>query len=190
MSTQKIVLGIIGMPASGKGTVAAYLEKKHGAAKLRFSDALSIILDRLKVEKTRDHQIILSEVLRETCGEDVLSRAIQIGIGKSEANLIVVDGVRREGDIETLKAVSNFHLIGVDADPKARYERSKLREEKTNESELTFEEFQKLDERSTEITTRALMQKAEIVINNNETIDDLNKKVDDYMGAMGIEIGR
>lgn len=186
MNSQKIVFGIIGVPASGKGTIAEYLEKTYGAPKLRFSDALSIILDRLNIEKTRDHQITLSEVLRETCGEDILSRAIQIGINKSESNFIVVDGVRREGDITTLKEVSTFHLIGVDAEPHIRYERSKLRNEKAEEANQSFEDFQKLDQRSTEVTARALMNNAEITLDNNGTLEQLYAQIDQYVQAIGI----
>jgi dephospho-CoA kinase len=186
MNAQKIVIGIIGMPASGKGTIAEYIEKTYGAPKLRFSDALSTILDRLDVEKTRDHQIKLSEVLRETCGEDILSRAIQIGIFNAPSNFIIVDGVRREGDITTLKEVSTFHLLGVDAEPQTRYERSKLRAEKAEEANQTFEDFQKLDQRSTEVTTRALMANAEIVFDNNGTIEQLYGQVDQYLQAISM----
>lgn len=184
---QKTVIGIIGMPASGKGTIAEYIERVYGTPKLRFSDALSTILERLGIEKTRDHQITLSEVLRETCGEDILSRAIQIGIATSPAETLIVDGVRREGDIATLKAVSSFHLLGVDADARTRYERSRQREEKSGESELSFEDFQKLDQRSTEVTTRALMASAEIIFDNNKTKDSLYQQINEYLSAIGIK---
>ncbi len=186
MNPQKIVFGIVGMPASGKGTIAEYLEKAYGAPKLRFSDALSTILQRLGLEKTRDNQIKLSEVLREVCGEDSLSRAIQIGINKSESNLIIIDGVRREGDINTLKEVATFHLLGVDAEAKIRYERAKLRAEKSEEANQSFEDFQKLDQRSTEVTARQLMDNAEIIFNNNGTLEELYAQVDQYVLAIGI----
>jgi dephospho-CoA kinase len=186
MSEKKIVIGIIGMPASGKGTAADYLEKTYGAPKLRFSDALSKILDRLGIEKTRDRQITLSEVLRETCGEDILSRAIQIGVNTSPSPLVVVDGVRREGDITTLKEVADFHLLGVDAEAQTRYERSKKRAEKPEEANQSFEDFLKLDQRSTEITTQELMKKATIVFKNNGSFEDLYKQIDQYLDAIGI----
>lgn len=186
MSEKKIVIGIIGMPASGKGTVANYLEKTYGAPKLRFSDALSKILDRLGIEKTRDRQITLSEVLRETCGEDILSRAIQIGVHTSASPLVVVDGVRRDGDIITLKEVADFHLLGVDADVRTRYERAKQRAEKPEEANQSFEDFMRLEERSTEITTKALMQHANVILENNGSFDDLYKQVDQYLDALGI----
>lgn len=186
MNPNKIVVGIVGMPASGKGTIAEYIERAYGAPKLRFSDALSTILDRLGIEKTRDHQITLSEVLRETCGEDILSRAIQIGISNSNSNLVIVDGVRREGDIVTLKEVSTFHLLGVDAKPETRYERSKLRAEKVEEATQTFEEFQQLDQRSTEVTTQNLLTSAEIVFDNNGSLEQLYEQVDQYLQAIGM----
>lgn len=186
MSARKIVIGIIGMPASGKGTVADYLQKTYKTPKLRFSDALSTILERLGLEKTRDHQITLSEVLRETCGEDILSRAIQIGIHTSPSPVIVVDGVRREGDITTLKEVADFHLLGVDAEAQTRYERAKIRGEKTEEMNQTFEDFLKLDQRSTEVTARELMQKATMIFDNNGSFEHLYEQIDQYLSAIGI----
>ncbi|MCW1892468.1 MAG: AAA family ATPase [Candidatus Uhrbacteria bacterium] len=186
MSARKIVIGIIGMPASGKGTVADYLQKTHSTPKLRFSDALSTILERLHLEKTRDHQITLSEVLRETCGEDILSRAIQIGIQKSPSPVIVVDGVRREGDITTLKEVADFHLLGVDAAAETRYERAKKRAEKPEEANQSFEDFLKLDQRSTELTTRELMKQASMTFDNNGSFEHLYEQIDQYLSAIGI----
>ncbi len=186
MNGKKIVIGIIGMPASGKGTVADYIEKTYGAPKLRFSDALSKILDRLGIEKTRDRQITLSEILRETCGEDILSRAIQIGVVRSSSPLIVVDGVRREGDIATLKEVADFHLLGVQAQARTRYERSKKRSEKPEEAYQSFEDFLKLDQRSTEVTTQELMKNATVVFDNDGSFEDLYKQVDQYFDAIGI----
>jgi dephospho-CoA kinase len=185
--SRKIVIGIVGMPASGKGTVADYIAKTYEAPKLRFSDALSTILDRLSLEKTRDHQITLSEVLRETCGEDILSRAIQIGIQGSSSRLVIVDGVRRDGDIATLKEVSDFHLLSVDAEARVRYERAKQRAEKPEEADQTFEDFLKLDQRSTEVTTYSLMKHANMVLDNNGSFERLYEQVDQYLNAIGMQ---
>lgn len=184
--SSKIVFGIVGMPSSGKGTIAAYFEEKYHAEKLRFSSALTDVLNRLELEPDRDHQIKLSEVLREKFGEDILSRSIKIGIEKSERNLIIIDGVRREGDIEMFRALPNFHLLGVRADAEVRYKRSKNRGEKPGEEHMSFEDFQKLDQRSTEVSTQQLLEKTSIIFDNNGSFEELYKQIDDYVAAMGL----
>jgi dephospho-CoA kinase len=186
MPAEKIVFGIVGMPSSGKGTIAAYFEEKYHAKKLRFSSALTDVLNRVGLEPDRDHQIKLSEVLREKFGEDILSRSIKIGIEKSERNLIIIDGVRREGDIEMFRALPNFHLLGVKADEQVRYERSRNRGEKPGEERMTFEQFQQLDMRSTEVSTKQLLDKTSIIFDNNGSFEDLYKQVDEYVSAMGL----
>lgn len=182
----RLVLGIIGPPAAGKGTIAAYLEASHGAGKLRFSDTLRAILARLHIEETRDNQIILSEVIREKCGEDILARAMMIGAERSPQAIVVIDGVRREGDIDLFRTMTNFHLIAVDADLNTRYERSKTRAEKPEESTLTFEEFTALENRSTEVSARKLMDRAEITIDNNGSIEDLYRQIDEYLRSLNV----
>ena len=178
MTDTKIIIGIIGMPAAGKGTVAEYLASTHHAHKLRFSDALNTILERLNTERTRDNLIRLSEVIRETCGEDVLARSILIGIEKTESSLIVIDGVRRESDIELFRGLPNFKLIAIDTDIQIRYERAKKRAEKPEEANQSFEDFAALDKRSTEVSTAELMKKADARIDNNGTLDQLYAQID------------
>jgi dephospho-CoA kinase len=188
MSTEgRVVLGIIGPPAAGKGTIAAYLEQSHGAGKLRFSDTLHAILTRLHVEQTRDNLIVLSEVIRERCGEDVLARAMMIGVEKSPQPIVVIDGVRREGDIALFRTMPNFHLLAVTAEAEARYERSKARAEKPEESTQKLEDFMALENRSTEVSARELMSQAEITIDNNGSLEELYRHVDEYLRSLDVQ---
>jgi dephospho-CoA kinase len=181
----KTVIGIVGQQASGKGTIAAYLEKAHGARKFRFSDALFDMLERLAVEPTRDNLITLSEIVRGAFGETVLARALAAEVERADASLVVIDGVRREGDIETFQTLSGFHLVAVAARPEIRYERAKKRGEKPEESSLSYEDFLALEKRSTEVSAKALEGKAEIAFDNNGSIEDLYRQVDEFLKNVG-----
>jgi len=183
----RVVLGIIGPPASGKGAISTYLASVYGAGKLRFSDTLHAILERLNIERTRDNLIILSEVIRERCGEDVLARAMMIGAEQAPQQIIVIDGVRRAGDIELFRSMPGFHLIAVDADIHTRYERAKLRAEKPEEATQTFNDFAALEQRSTEVTCHELISQAEITFDNNGTMEDLRGKIDEYLRSLGVQ---
>lgn len=185
-ANEHMIIGIVGLPASGKGTIAAYIQTHHGAEKLRFSSTLNAILERLHVEQTRDNLIVLSEVLRERCGEDTLARAMLIGAQRSTSSIVVIDGVRREGDITVFRGMKNFHLVAVDAEPRVRYERAKLRAEKTEEATQTFDDFMKLENRSTEVSARELMSKAEIIIDNNGSLEALYQQVDRFIQAVEV----
>ncbi|MBD3251485.1 AAA family ATPase [Candidatus Uhrbacteria bacterium] len=187
MNNTSYVFGIIGLPASGKGTVAEYLKSYYRADTIKFSDMLRKVLEKLEVEASRDKLIALSEVLRDELGQDILAHAVKMGVDRSDSNVIVIDGVRREGDIEIFKQLPNFHLIGIDADIRKRYERSKVRGEKPEESTLTFEAFEALEQRSTELTAKALLGKADLTLDNNGSFNDLYKQIDQYVETLGIQ---
>ena len=180
------VIGIVGAPASGKGTIAAYCKERYGAVALRFSDTLFPVLERLGVEPTRDNLIKLSEILRATFGEDVLARAIASRAAASDAPLVVVDGVRRDADVSGLGTLPGFHLVAVAARPELRYERSKRRREKPEEAGLAYDDFLALEGRSTEVSARELEKKAEVVFDNDGSIEDLHRLLDVWLASIGM----
>ena len=65
----KLILGIAGEIASGKGTVTQYIINEHKANSYRFSDMLRDILKRLYTEHSRENMQKLSTAIRENYGE-------------------------------------------------------------------------------------------------------------------------
>lgn len=100
---QKIVLALAGEMGSGKGAITQYLIERHGAVQLRLSDILRDILDRLHIEQSRINIATVSRGLRSAFGEDMLSRTIARDVMVSDAPLIILDGIRREGDMRYLR---------------------------------------------------------------------------------------
>ena len=103
MQTNKIIFGFVGDLASGKGTAAKYLQEKYGATTYRFSTMLRDILDRVYVPKSRENLQQLSTFLRESYGQDVMSRVIAEDVARDNNTLVIVEGIRRPSDIEYLK---------------------------------------------------------------------------------------
>lgn len=176
-----VIFGIVGEGGAGKGTIAAYLKEKHKAATCRFSDALNDMLARLDVEPTRENLIELSEILRKSFGETVLARAVARWAKQRPEEVIVVDGIRRMGDIETLGKLPEFHLVYVTADLQTRYERIIRRGEKAGETEMTYERFLSQEQLPTEVSIKEVAIHAEATINNNGTLDQLYAQVDELM---------
>ncbi|TAL18991.1 hypothetical protein EPN90_05010 [Patescibacteria group bacterium] len=177
----KITIGLVGAPAAGKGTIAAYLEKTRGAKKFRFSDPLFDILVRLGIVSTRDNMIKLSEILRATFGETLLAEALLADAQRCDAELIVVDGVRREGDVAALRRLPGFHLAAISTQPELRFERSKIRAEKSGEATQSYKEFLALEQRSTETSARELEKTAEVTFDNNNGLDNLYRQIDEFV---------
>jgi len=177
----KIIIGLTGPIASGKGTVKKYIAEKYSARDCRFSTILRDILNRVDLPDSRDNLINLSTVLRKTFGEDLLAKAITKDASSLDADIVVIDGIRRMTDIGHLMGLDNFILISVDADPKIRYGRLVSRDENEGDGLKTFEDFQNDHKRETELSIPEVMSKAKEIINNNGNLDDLYKQIDNII---------
>ena len=178
MAKEKTIIGFTGLISSGKGTAAKYLEEKYGADTFRFSTMLRDVLDRLYLPQSRENFQIISPVLREAFGQDLMAKVIAEDVKKSNSNLIAIDGMRRPADIEYLKDIPGFKMVAIEVDEKTRYERLLKRGENTDDSTKTFEQFQKEHEAETEIYIPDLMKQADITIDNNGNLEDFYKQLD------------
>jgi dephospho-CoA kinase len=178
MTTNKIIIGFVGLLASGKGTSATYLGAKHKAGQYRFSSILGDILTRLYLPKNRDNLIKLSEAIRTAFGDNILAETIANDAVNDQNNIIIIDGIRRLGDIEKLKNLENFVLVEIFADSEKRYNRLVERKEKTDDATKTYEEFLADHKRSTEISINDVLPLAKERIDNNGSFEELYSQLD------------
>lgn len=178
---KKNIFGLVGSLASGKETTKKYLAEKYNAKDCRFSSILRDVLNRIAVPNSRENLQKVSTVLRANFGENLLARAIAADALKLEADVVVIDGVRRFTDIEHLKDLPNFILVKIDADPKLRYERMKLRNENEGDDKKTFEEFLSDHEAEADKQIPEVMKTAKYSIDNSGTFDELYVQIDEMV---------
>lgn len=177
----KIIIGLVGSLATGKESTKQYLVEKYNAKDCRFSSILRDVLSRLTIPNSRENLQKVSTVLRANFGEDLLAKAIAEDASKLDADIVVIDGVRRFTDIEHLKDLPNFILVKIDADPKIRYERMKLRNENSGDDKKTFEEFLKDHESEADRQIPEVMKSAKYEIDNSGSFEELHKQIDDII---------
>jgi dephospho-CoA kinase len=180
---RKIIIGLIGEKGAGKGTVSDYLLEKYGAVHFGTSKILRRTLEDLHLPVTRDNLVKLALVLKEGYGPSVIIDSLIQDMEKSDADLIIADGIRMHGDVEPFqkKYRENFYLVYVTADLKIRYERTKMRKEKEGEADATLEQFLEEEGRLTELSIHEIGRNAEFTMNNNGTAEELKKQTDDMM---------
>ncbi len=176
---EKIIVGLTGEMASGKSTVAQYLQKEHSATVYRFSNILRDALTRIHRDNSRENLQVMSTMLRETYGEDVLAKAMAGDAKNDKNNIVVVDGVRRLGDIEHLKKIPGFKLIYMETDIQRCHERISVRNENVDDNGKTFEQFEEDRGREAEQQIKKLKAFADIVIDNDGDMKDLHKQIDE-----------
>lgn len=178
MTNNKIIFGLIGEIAAGKTLVTAYLKERYGAESARFSDSLRDILKRMYLEETRHNLQILSLALRNTYGQDVISKIIYNDVKNKKSNMIIVEGMRRFGDMECFWGDNAFRIVYIKADEKIRYQRLTQRSENMDDKNKTWKEFQNESNGESELEIREIAKKANFIIDNSGTIQDLQKQID------------
>lgn len=180
----KIILGFVGQIASGKDVSKKYLEKKYGAQSCRFSSILRDVLTRIGVEIKRENLQKISTVLRQTFGEDLMAVAISKDASNLNADIVIVDGVRRLTDISHLTALPHFFLVKIEADPKLRYERMKARNENVGDDKKTFEDFMKDHVVEADREIPKVMETAKYSINNDGNLEQLYAQLDKMIAEL------
>ena len=116
------MLGVTGPNAAGKGEVCARLAER-GFRVHSLSDVVREEAAREGLPPEREHLIRIGNRLRAEGGAGVLAVRILPRIGGRD----VVDSIRNPEEVRALRALPRFVLLGVRADPRTRFERSRLR---------------------------------------------------------------
>ncbi len=176
-----IVIGITGHPVSGKDTVADYLVTK-GFQKFTFSDflreemrALNLPLDRATMSKYATEK-------KGKLGNDYLCYVIM----KRITGNTVTPGVRSTEEVKTFRKElgDKFKLITVNAPIEKRYGWSRARQREGDQ--VSFEEFKRIEDQERNGSTGSqevdkVIEMADITIQNDGTIEDLYRKVDNLI---------
>lgn len=181
----KIILGFVGEIASGKGTSAAYLMEKYGANDHRFSAPLRDVLNRISIDTTRENLQNLSSCLRQTFGQNLLAHIITEDAKKDEHKIVIIDGIRRNPDIEYLEKLPEFKLIYITADPKLRFERLLGRGQNSDDKTKTYDQFLKDHEAEAEKDIPTVSANADYKIINDGELDSLHNKLDEMLKHYG-----
>ncbi|MEK7644133.1 MAG: hypothetical protein AAB390_02415, partial [Patescibacteria group bacterium] len=107
-------------------------------------------------------------------------------VNNSAAILIITEGVRRPSDITYLKANPGFHLISLKTDERLRYERLIARQEKSDDANKTWEQFQVEGAQESEQKIKSIATIADFTIDNNGSIEDLKKQLEEIAIKLGL----
>lgn len=175
-----MIIGVTGSNASGKDTVALFLEKR-GFQHLSLSDELRDELKKKKLPLTRNNLIKIGNDLRKKYGPDILAKRV---FKKVSLKNVVLTSIRNTAEVNFLERRKDFALLVIDADPKLRYKRSKKRG-RIGEGE-TFEEFLEKENREKQDHSfgqqlHLCMELADYKIENNTTRKNLYKNIENFL---------
>lgn len=174
-----MLIGVVGPFAAGK---TAFLDvcREHGVQVLSSSDMIREEADRRGLPKDRVTLQAVANDLRMRHGPGILAQwCLDRATGDA-----AVDGIRNPGEVEVLRRHGAL-IIGVDADPRVRFERAMCRQATTGrlENATTFEEFiaRENAERTADPNGQQLhtvFAMADCIVMNNGTEEELRRKIE------------
>jgi dephospho-CoA kinase len=178
-----LVLGVTGPNAAGKGEVSDYL-RTLGFVVHSLSDIVREESAARGLPPEREHLIRIGTLLREQQGPGVLAERLIPRLGAKD----VVDSIRNPAEVERLRKVPGFVLIGVDAPAELRFARSRLRArpgDPQSLAEFTQRERQENSANPAGQQLRATFELADRVLLNDGDLDGLRLKVDEILRSFG-----
>lgn len=179
------IIGITGTIGAGKGTVVEYLQKppynyKHYSARAY----LNKIIAEKKLPPGRDSMRQVANELRAAKGpaaliEALYEEAIQVGENA------IIESVRTEGEVKSLRSKGRFTLLAVDADQKIRYDR--VTQRKSSTDTITFEKFQEQESvemkssKPNEQNLSRCIELADYKLDNSGTFEEFHAQIQNVL---------
>jgi len=177
----KLVLGLTGPNASGKGEIATYLAGR-GFTLHSLSDVVREEAAARGLRPEREHLIRIGNLLRDEHGPGVLAERILLRLTGRD----VVDSIRNPAEVAVLRRLPHFILAGVRAPLEVRFHRSLQRARPGDPRTLDEFRERELQENSQDPNAQQLLatfQLADHVIDNEgrreELVQTLEQLLDD-----------
>jgi len=171
----KVVVGVAGMPGSGKGAFRRTLQKM-GYPVVIMGDEVREEVKRRNLKPTPENLGKVMLQLRESEGPAAVAKRCIPKLKKATEKIVGVDGIRSLHEVKEFKKhFPSFILIAIHASPKTRYQR--LFRRKRSDDPTNWETFMQRDLRELGIGMGAVIAAADHMIVNEGTVAQLKKKI-------------
>jgi dephospho-CoA kinase len=170
MNTDKIVVGLAGMPGSGKSLVVE-TARAEGYAVVVMGDVIREETQKRGLKPTPKNIGKVMLELREKDGASVIADKCIPKIEQQKSGKVIVDGLRSPNEVDAFKAhFSKFSLIAVQASPETRFRR--LYRRHRSDDPDRWELFHERDMRELSVGLGNAIAMAEhFIINENKKAD-------------------
>jgi dephospho-CoA kinase len=175
MNADKLVVGLAGMPGSGKSLVVETAQQE-GYGVVVMGDVIREETQRRGLELNPKNMGKVMLELRETGGNSIIAEKCIPRIKQKETGKVIVDGLRSLDEVVTFKAhFPIFSLVAILASPETRF--SRLYRRRRNDDPHGWELFRERDTRELGVGLGNAIAMAEYLIINENNKDYAKAKV-------------
>ena len=175
------MLCITGMPGAGKSEVGAMLVEK-GFTEVEMSASIREKMAEEGIEISNVNLREFSLRIRKEYGGDIVARWAMEKIRRLNADRVLIVGLRGEDEARYFESQGKLKVILVTAPEDVRFERLKARGR--SDDPKTKTDFEYREEKERQFGIEGIMGRAQYVISNSGTIDELRKDVDELLGRI------
>lgn len=177
-----IIIATVAEKGAGKGLFIDLVRKilpEKKIVSIRFSDIWREILELLGQEESRENISQMATAIRAAFKNDgILVDAMQKRLEGTDADIVILDGLRKAEEVEPLVRNHRGILVYIAASPEVRFARRREHAETTDEKGMSWEQFLHQEEIPTETSIRAIGETmADAVIENSGTAEEFEDKI-------------
>lgn len=183
-----LIIATVAEKGAGKGLFIRLVQRlvlDKKVVSVRFSDIWREILHLLDQEESRENISNLATAIRALFHDDgILVYAVQKRLAILDADIIILDGLRKKEEIEPLVRKNNGLLIYIAASPEVRYARRREHAETTDERGMSWKQFMHQENLAPEVAIRHIGETmADATIENNGTVEEFEEKIEKLLDS-------
>lgn len=172
---RKVVLGIVGMPGSGKSVVADAL-RRRGVPVVVMGDVVREETRRRGLEPTPENVGRVMLEIRDEEGLVVVARRCIPKIEALQGRVVVVEGIRSMDEVEEFRRhFGDFSLLAIHSSPETRFER--LYHRRRSDDPGSWQAFIERDLRELRVGIGWPIALADHVLVNEGKLSDLRARI-------------
>lgn len=176
MTEDKLVLGVAGMPGSGKSLVVELAQKEKGYEAVAMGDVVREEAKKRNLQPTPENIGRLMLDLRQKEGNAVIAKRCVPKITSIKGQKVIVDGIRSLDEIEEFKKhYPIFSLIAIHASPDTRFQR--LYHRRRSDDAIHWKVFLERDTRELSVGLGSAIAMAEEMVVNEEPFDVVKGRI-------------
>ncbi len=168
-----IVIAICGLPGSGKTTAIEAIEDL--GIIVTMGDVVRDEVKKRNLKPSGDNIGKIAKELRDRFGPAIIAEKCVEFIKNKDEKIVFIDGVRSLSEVEIFRKYWKFPIIAIIVNKEKRFKH--LFERNRSDDPKSIEDLKERDQREIEFGLDKVLENADYVIQNNESVDELKRKI-------------